>query len=103
MSQERDTVRNLIREEVTRAGPIEEAKGALELIIESSLRWSRNEDGLVITVVSRTGEPRFVQRDGHESAMSIHDLVARLEELVEALLDGCGGPDPEPDTPRAAR
>jgi endonuclease YncB( thermonuclease family) len=85
MSQERDTVRNLIREEVTRASPIEEAKGALELIIESSLRWSRNEDGLVITVVSRTGEPRFVQRDGHESAMSIHDLVAELRTLHPGL------------------
>jgi endonuclease YncB( thermonuclease family) len=99
MSQERDAVRNLIREEVTRAGPIEEAKGALELIIESSLRWSRNEDGLVITVVSRTGEPRFVQREGHESAMSIHDLVAELRTQHPGLFRVADRPNQAQEAP----
>jgi endonuclease YncB( thermonuclease family) len=78
MSQDRDEVRNLIRDEVIRAGPIEEARGALELIVESSLRWTRNDSGLVVTVVSQTGEPRFILRDGHDTAMSVRDLVSEL-------------------------
>lgn len=52
-----DKVREIIRAEVDRANPIEDARGPLELIVESSVRASERDGQLAITVLDESGQP----------------------------------------------
>ncbi len=53
-----DEIREIIRAEVTKADPIEGARGPLELIVESSILYTKADGKLIITVVDEAGEPR---------------------------------------------
>jgi hypothetical protein len=51
-----DKVREIIRAEVARANPIEDARGPLELIVESSVRYAEEGGRVSVTVVDEAGE-----------------------------------------------
>ncbi|HEX2555326.1 MAG TPA: hypothetical protein VHL98_16625 [Microvirga sp.] len=53
-----DKVRAIIRAEVERANPLEEARGPLELIVESAVRYAETDGQLTITVLDEAGQPK---------------------------------------------
>jgi len=74
----RKEVRALIRAEVDKLNPTEDARRPLELIVESSVRYADVDGALAITVVDSKGQPRTVEKNGRTVEMTIYDL---LEEL----------------------
>src|SRR5215213_6122778 len=70
-------VRELIRAEVDRANPVEESRRALELIVETSLRYEETPEGLKVAVLDDEGGQR-TGRTGHDAEGAIRDLVAEL-------------------------
>ena len=81
----REQVREIIRSEVGRLNPTDDARRPLELIIESSVRYSAADDGTRISVVDARGQPRTVERDGKLAAFTIRDLLEELRLTHPAL------------------
>jgi len=81
----RDRVRQIIRSEIARAHPIDDARGPLELIVESSVRYSSTDSGLMITVVDEQGQPRTIMKDGDTAGFTLRDLVEELRRKHPAL------------------
>jgi endonuclease YncB( thermonuclease family) len=81
----REQVREIIRAEVGRLNPTDDARRPLELIIESSVRYSAADDGTRISVVDARGQPRTVERDGKLAAFTIRDLLDELRLTHPAL------------------
>jgi len=81
----RDRVRQMIRSEIARAHPIDDARGSLELIVESSVRYSSTDSGLMITVVDEQGQPRTIMKDGDTAGFTLRDLVEELRRKHPAL------------------
>lgn len=74
----REQVREIIRAEVDKLHPTDDARRALELIIESSVRYTDVDGRLKITVVDQEGHPRTVDRNGRKVDVTIHDLLDEL-------------------------
>src|SRR5690606_11076337 len=74
----RDRVREIIRNEVERHHPTEDARHPLELIVESSVRYAENSDGIEMTVVDKAGRVRTKTVGGQIVPFTIEDF---LEEL----------------------
>lgn len=74
----RDRLREIIRAEVAKLNPTDDARGPLELIVESSVRYAHVDGQLRIFVIDQHGKPRTATRDGQVVDFTIHDL---LEEL----------------------
>ena len=53
-----DHVRELIHAEVGRANPVAESRRALELIVETSLRYGEQDGELRVTVIDDQGRRR---------------------------------------------
>ncbi|HLM41101.1 MAG TPA: hypothetical protein VK434_16105, partial [Microvirga sp.] len=81
----REQVRETIRAEVSRLNPTDDARRPLELIIESSVRYSATDEGTRISVVDAGGQPRTVERDGKVAALTIRDLLEELRLTHPAL------------------
>jgi endonuclease YncB( thermonuclease family) len=81
----REQVRETIRAEVSRLNPTDSARRPLELIIESSVRYTATDEGTRISVVDASGQPRTVERDGRVAAFTIRDLLEELRLTHPAL------------------
>jgi len=74
----RERMRETIHAELDRINPTDDARRALELIIESSLRPSEVDGALKLTVIDQDGKPRTIEKDGQRREFTLQDL---LEEL----------------------
>src|SRR3954447_5308220 len=74
----RERVRDEIRAELARHDPLESARGPLELIAETSIRFVEDGDAIRPQVVDADGRPRTKQQDGATVELTIQDLVAEL-------------------------
>ncbi len=99
----RERVREIIRAEVERFHPTDDARYPLELIVESSIRYREAEGGLAITVVDDAGQPRTHTKDGHSTAFTIRDLLEEIRrtrpmlfEQAHAAASGAAADRPEP-------
>lgn len=81
----REEVRALIRAEVARFLPRDEARHPLELIIESFVRCTQGESGPIVTVIDRSGEPRMIERNGKQEPFTLADLVEELRAEHPAM------------------
>jgi endonuclease YncB( thermonuclease family) len=74
----RERLREIIHQEVSKLNPTDDARRALELIIESSVRTSDDNGEMRITVTDEHGQPRMIERDGRSVAFTLDDLVEEL-------------------------
>ena len=74
----REGMRETIRAELDRINPTDDARRALELIIESSVRPSEVNGELKLTIIDQDGKPRTIEEDGRQREFTLQDL---LEEL----------------------
>jgi endonuclease YncB( thermonuclease family) len=81
----REQVREIIRTEVDRLHPTDDARRALELIIESSVRYRAVDGDLKITVIDKEGHPRVVEKNGRKADATIHDLLDELRATHPVL------------------
>ena len=77
-TQMRERMRETIHAELDKINPTDDARRALELIIESSLRPSEVNGELKLTVIDQDGKPRTIERNGQQTEFTLQDL---LEEL----------------------
>ncbi|MDF2688419.1 MAG: hypothetical protein K0Q80_1384 [Microvirga sp.] len=77
-NQTRERMREVIHAELDKINPTDDARRALELIIESSLRPSGVDGALKLTVIDQDGKPRTIEKDGQQREFTLQDL---LEEL----------------------
>jgi endonuclease YncB( thermonuclease family) len=77
-SRMREGMREAINAELDKINPTSDARRALELIIESSLRPSEVDGALKLTVIDQDGKPRTIDKDGQRREFTLQDL---LEEL----------------------
>src|SRR5690349_2374335 len=77
-TQMRDHMRALIHAEVEKFNPTDDARRALELIIESSVRPSEVDGELKLTVIDPSGQPRTIMRDGQNEPFTLQDLIDEL-------------------------
>ena len=80
-----DRVRELIHAEVSRANPVAESRRALELIVETSLRYGEKHGELRVTVIDDEGRRRTRMQGDREVDLTIADLVAELRAKHPAL------------------
>jgi endonuclease YncB( thermonuclease family) len=90
----RDQVREIIRAEVDKLNPTEDARRPLELIIETAVRYTEVDGKTVITVVDENGQPRTIDKDGKIVSFTIHDLVEELR-LSHPILFKSMPPSPQ--------
>jgi len=83
--QLRERMRALIHAEVEKLNPTDDARRALELIIESSLRPSNADGELKLTVIDAAGQPRMIEKNGQQVPFTLHDLIAELRTLHPVL------------------
>lgn len=88
----REQVRETIRAEVSRLNPTDDARRPLELIIESSVRYTATDEGTRISVVDASGQPRTVEREGRVAAFTIRDLLEELRLTHPALFRSADRP-----------
>ena len=81
----RNHVRKLIQAEIAAADPIEDARRSLELIAETSVRYSSPEGVDTVSIVDDAGRPRVIDRGGEKVAMTLPDLVEELREKHPTL------------------
>ncbi|SCY53466.1 thermonuclease family protein [Microvirga guangxiensis] len=93
--QLREQMRALIHAEIEKLNPTDDARRALELIIESSLRPSRVDGELKLTVIDANGQPRMKEENGQAVPFTLQDLLVELRSIHPFLFK------PHP-TPRPA-
>ncbi|HZH50444.1 MAG TPA: hypothetical protein VEZ16_01045 [Microvirga sp.] len=91
----RDRVREMIRVEVDRANPTDDARYPLELIVESFVRYSPADGEPDIRVVDDSGQTRTMARDGQQIPLTIRDLVEELRQ-TRPMLFKPAAPSPAP-------
>lgn len=94
--QMRERMRALIHAEVGKINPTDDARRALELIIESSLRPSEIDGELRLTVIDANGQSRMIERNGERLPFTLQDLLAELRSLHPVLFKS----PPKPRLPR---
>jgi len=92
--QLRERMRAIIQAEVDRIDPTDDARRALELIIESSLRPSSLDGDLKLTVVDASGQPRMIEKNGEMVPFTLSDLIAELRTLHPVLFKSPPRPQP---------
>lgn len=93
--QMRERMRALIHAEVDKINPTDDARRALELIIESSLRPSEVDGEMKLTVIDANGQPRMIERNGETVPFTLQDLLAELRALHPVLFKS----PPKPQSP----
>lgn len=81
----RDRMREIIHAELDRIHPTDDARRALELIIESSVRPSEVDGALKLTIIDHDGKPRMMERDGQQAEFTLHDLLDELRVKYPVL------------------
>lgn len=81
----RDRMRTVIHAEVEKLDPTDDARRALELIVESSIRPSEVDGELKLTVIDPAGQPRTIMRNGQEEPFTLHDLIDELRAMHPVL------------------
>lgn len=76
--QKRSAIRQIVRAEVDRSRPIEEARRSIELIAESSIRLVERNGVTELLVVDDQGVPRTVFEDGVRRNLGVGDLVREI-------------------------
>jgi endonuclease YncB( thermonuclease family) len=89
-----DKVRAIIRAEVERAHPIADARGPLELIVESAVRYSEADGTLTITVLDEAGQP--------SASRTIADVIADFRAQHPTLFQDESAAAPAPAGASAA-
>ena len=84
-TQMRDRMREIIHAELDRIHPTDDARRALELIIESSVRPSEVDGALKLTIIDHDGKPRTIERDGRQDEFTLHDLLDELRVKYPVL------------------
>ncbi len=74
----RDRMRALIQAEVAKFNPTDDARRALELIIESSVRPSQVDGDLKLTVIDPSGQPRTTVHNGQAVPFTLQELIDEL-------------------------
>lgn len=92
----RERMRALIHAEVDKINPTDDARRALELIIESSLRPSRVDGDLKLTVIDEHGQPRMIPKNGELVPFTLADLIAELRRQHPFLFKSPPKPQPAP-------
>lgn len=92
--QLRERMRAIIHAEVDRIDPTDDARRALELIIESSLRPSIADGDLKLTVIDGNGQPRMIEKNGELVPFTLGDLMAELRTRHPALFKSPPKPSP---------
>ncbi len=70
-----ERMREVIGEEIDKIHPTDDARRALELIIESSLRPSEVDGVFKLTVIDQNGQPRMIEKNGEQTEFTLHDLI----------------------------
>lgn len=94
----RERVRAIIHEEVDRLRPTEDARRPLELIVESSVRYTETDGRVAIAVVDEKGQPRTVERDGRSVPITLPEFLEDFRRAHPALFLA---PDDARATPEA--
>ncbi|ANY78684.1 hypothetical protein BB934_10980 [Microvirga ossetica] len=81
----RERMREIIRAELDRIHPTDDAYRALELIIESSVRPSEVDGALKLTIIDHDGKPRTKRLDGEDVEFTLHDLLDELRVRYPVL------------------
>jgi hypothetical protein len=89
----RERVRDIIRAEVERFHPTDDARYPLELIVEASIRYKEADRALAITVVDDAGQPRTIEKDGQTAAFTIRDLLEEIRQTRPMLFKAAPAPD----------
>ncbi|QRM29360.1 thermonuclease family protein [Microvirga sp. VF16] len=84
-AQMRDRMREIIHAELDRIHPTDDARRALELIIESSVRPSEVDGALKLTIIDHEGKKRTMERGGQQSEFTLHDLLDELRVKYPVL------------------
>jgi endonuclease YncB( thermonuclease family) len=92
----RDEVREIIRAEVEKLNPTDDARRPLELIIETSVRYAEVNGKTAITVVDENGQPRTIAKDGEVVGFTIQDLVEELRLSHPILFKSMPRPSAQP-------
>jgi endonuclease YncB( thermonuclease family) len=83
--QMRERMRAIIHAEVEKINPTDDARRALELIIESSLRPSLVDGELHFTAIDASGQPRMRDKDGRQVPLTLQDLIDELRAAHPVL------------------
>ena len=100
--QMRERMRALIHAEVEKLNPTDDARRALELIIESSLRPASADGELKLTVVDANGQPRMIEKNGQQVPFTLQDLIAELRTIHPVLFKSPPASKPVADETIAA-
>jgi len=84
-TQMRDSMREILHAKLDRIHPTDDARRALELIIESSVRPSEVDGALKLTIIDHDGKPRTIERDGRQDEFTLHDLLDELRVKYPVL------------------
>src|SRR5215207_2114249 len=95
MSKQR--VRDEIRAELAKQNPIESARGPLELIAETSIRFIEDDSEIRYQVVDNEGKPRTKVKNGAAADLTIQDVVAELREAHPTLFRSAQSEDAKPE------
>jgi hypothetical protein len=90
-----DRVREQIRAAVERAGPIEDARRPLELIVEGSVRYREAGGELRLIVVDDHGQARTILKNGESHDFTLQDLVDELRAMHPSLFKPTESGSPE--------
>ncbi len=96
-AQMRDRMRETIHAELDKIHPTDDARRALELIIESSVRPSEMDGALKLTIIDHHGKPRTIERNGQKAEFTLHDLLDELRVKYPVLFRPA-----KPDAPALA-
>ncbi|MCB8819525.1 thermonuclease family protein [Microvirga rosea] len=83
----RDHLRALIRREIASFHPTEDARQPLELIVESTLRYSDNDGILTLTVLDESGKVRLTGTGEAEAEMVVRDVLSEIRRTRPALFE----------------
>lgn len=78
-------MRETIRAELDTINPTGDARRALELIIELSVRPSEVDGALKLTIIDHDGKPRMIEKDGQQTEFTLRDLLAELRVRYPVL------------------
>lgn len=81
----REKMREAIRAELDALDLTDDARRALELIVESSLRPSEIDGDFKLIVIDHNGTPRTVDRNGRQDDFTMQDLLAELRGRYPVL------------------
>ncbi|MBA1155496.1 thermonuclease family protein [Microvirga mediterraneensis] len=81
----RERMREAIHAQLDRIHPTDDARRALELIIESSVRPSEENGALKLTIIDHDGKTRTIEKDGQTAEFTLQDLLDELRVKYPVL------------------